>query len=653
MTYFDSLLIANRGEIAVRVIRACRSLGIEAIAVYSDADARALHVREADRAIRIGPAAAAQSYLNIEAVLAAAQQTGAQAIHPGYGFLSENANFARACSQAGIAFIGPPAEAIETMGSKSAAKRLAESVGVPTVPGYNGDDQSEQRLLAEAERIGFPLLIKASAGGGGKGMRSVHRLTEFSAALAAAQREALAAFGDQHVLLEKLIERPRHIEFQILGDQHGTMLHLGERECSIQRRHQKVLEESPSIALTPELRATMGAAAVRLAQAVNYYNAGTQEFMLDANGEFYFLEMNTRLQVEHPVTELVTGLDLVQLQIAIAAGQHLPFAQADIQQTGHAIEVRLYAEDPVQMLPSIGQLSSYTPPEGPGIRLDTGVTVGDHVTINYDPMLAKLIVWGEQREQAIARLRYALQHFAVAGVTTNIPLLQAIINTPAYHAGATTTDFLQTYAISEQLQDRQLPPTLALAARALFDLEPDPDAALIADPWQVPWRAAHMPHQLRYQSNDQTVPIKAQPQAPQAWLVTINDEQLEIVVLRRHLNRMVVRVADRIYQCQLEHDNLIWQGVGYQIKPAAAPSLDQNNGHKGDASLEAPMPGTIIKLLVAEGEQVSAGQPLLIMEAMKMEHTVTAPYAGTVAKLPYRQGQQVSGGVALAEITAE
>ncbi|KPL85755.1 acetyl-CoA carboxylase biotin carboxylase subunit [Herpetosiphon geysericola] len=653
MTYFDSLLIANRGEIAVRVIRACRSLGIEAIAVYSDADARALHVREADRAIRIGPAAAAQSYLNIEAVLAAAQQTGAQAIHPGYGFLSENANFARACSAAGIAFVGPPAEAIEVMGSKSAAKRLAESVGVPTVPGYNGDDQSEQRLLAEAERIGFPLLIKASAGGGGKGMRSVHSVAEFLPALAAAQREALAAFGDQHVLLEKLIERPRHIEFQILGDQHGTMLHLGERECSIQRRHQKVLEESPSIALTPELRATMGAAAVRLAQAVNYSNAGTQEFMLDADGKFYFLEMNTRLQVEHPVTELVTGLDLVQLQIMIAAGERLPFDQAAIQQTGHAIEVRLYAEDPVQMLPSIGQLTSYTPPEGPGIRLDTGVTVGDHVTINYDPMLAKLIVWGEQRQQAIARLRYALQHFEVAGVTTNIPLLQAIINTPAYHEGATTTDFLQTHAIGEQLQQQQLPPNLALAARALFDLEPDPAAALVADPWNVPWRAAQMPHHLRYQSAGETLALKAQPQAPQEWLITIGDEQFEIVVLRRHLNRMVVRVADQIYQAQLEQHSLVWQGVGYQIAPAPAPNLEQQRGHKGDASLEAPMPGTIIKLLVAEGEHVSAGQPLLIMEAMKMEHTVTAPHAGTVAKLPYRQGQQVSGGVALAEISAE
>ncbi|HEY1016762.1 MAG TPA: acetyl-CoA carboxylase biotin carboxylase subunit, partial [Herpetosiphonaceae bacterium] len=470
MSYFSRILIANRGEIAVRVIRACRALGIESVAVYSDADARALHVREADRAVRIGPAAAAQSYLKIDAIIGAAKASGAEAIHPGYGFLSENAAFARACAEAVIVFIGPPAEAIELMGSKIAAKRLAEQAGVPTVPGYNGDEQSPERLRAEAGRIGFPLLIKASAGGGGKGMRAVRSDAEFEAALAGAQREAQAAFGDASVLLERLIARPRHIEFQIMADSRGSTIHLGERECSIQRRHQKVIEESPSIALSPELRATMGAASVRLAESVGYRNAGTMEFMLDEDGSFYFLEMNTRLQVEHPVTEEVTGVDLVQTQIAVAAGEPLPFGQADLRQRGHAIEVRLYAEDPATMLPATGTLSQYQPPEGPGVRLDTGVAVGDAVTINYDPMLAKLIVHGGDRAQAVARLRYALDHFQIAGVTTNLPLLAAIAAEPDYAAGETYTDFLAIHPLAEQLAAPVPPPPPVLAAALVFDL---------------------------------------------------------------------------------------------------------------------------------------------------------------------------------------
>jgi len=655
MAYFSSLLIANRGEIAVRIIRACRALGIESVAVYSEADARALHVREADRALPIGPAPAGQSYLNIPAVIAAAQQAGAQAIHPGYGFLSENANFARACDGAGIVFIGPPAEAIELMGSKSAAKRLAEQAGVPTVPGYNGDDQAPETLRREAEQVGYPLLIKAAAGGGGKGMRAVHTPADFLDALAGAQREARAAFGDDHVLLEKLIARPRHIEFQIMADNFGHVVHLGERECSIQRRHQKIIEEAPSVALTPELRAAMGAAAVRLAEAVGYRNAGTQEFMLDADGRFYFLEMNTRLQVEHPVTEAVTGIDLVQTQIAVAAGEPLSFSQADISQNGHAIEVRLYAEDPVLMLPSIGTLSRYQPPEGPGVRLDTGVAVGDSVTVHYDPMLAKLIIAGADRAQAVARLRYALGTFAIAGVTTNLPLLSAIVRHPAYAAGETYTDFLSLHRISDQLTQPAPPPNEVLLARALFDLAPSAGEPLPASPWEIPWRAARAPQTLRYTTPaGQRIAVVAQPQSAGEWRMQVGSVTTELTVLRLNANKLVFRVGDRIRQAALVDEAVLWDGVYYAVSAAPPLSVEAAGGQVGGAaSLESPMPGTLIKVLVAEGDQVTEGQPLLLMEAMKMEHTIVAPYAGRIVRLPYAQGAQVAGGVALVELAAE
>ncbi len=655
MTYFSSLLIANRGEIAVRIIRACRALGIESVAVYSEADARALHVREADRALPIGPAPAAQSYLNIPVIIAAAQQAGAQAIHPGYGFLSENAHFARACAEAGIVFVGPPPAAIEMMGSKSAAKRLAEQAGVPTVPGYNGDDQTPAILLGEAERIGYPLLIKASAGGGGKGMRAVHSAADFLAALAAAQREAKAAFGDDHVLLEKLIARPRHIEFQIMADNFGHVVHLGERECSIQRRHQKVIEESPSIALTPELRAEMGAAAVRLAERVGYRNAGTQEFMLDTDGRFYFLEMNTRLQVEHPVTEEVTGIDLVQTQIAVAAGQPLPFTQAEITQRGHAIEVRLYAEDPVLMLPSIGTLTKYQPPEGPGVRLDTGVAVGDSVTVNYDPMLAKLIICGADRAQAVARLRYALGTFAIAGVTTNLPLLSAIAHHPAYAAGETYTDFLSLHQIADQLTEVVTLPHEVLLARALFDLVPAPSDPLPASPWAIPWRAARTAHTLRYTTPaGQLITVVANPQAAGEWRMQVGATTTDLTLLRHNENKLVFRVGDQIKQAALVGDAIVWEGLYYAVPPAPPLSVEATSKPGGgDASLESPMPGTLVKVLVVEGDLVAKGQPLLIMEAMKMEHTILAPYPGRVTRLPYAQGAQVAGGVLLVEIEDE
>jgi acetyl-CoA carboxylase biotin carboxylase subunit len=440
------LLIANRGEIAVRIIRACRELGVESVAVYSDADRAAPHVRLADAAVRIGPAAASESYLRIPAILDAARASGADAVHPGYGFLAENAAFARACAEAGLTFVGPPADVIERMGSKLAARELMETAGVPIVPGQRPADQSEAGVRAAADAVGLPLLIKASAGGGGKGMRTVRETGEIDEAIAAARREALAAFGNGTLYVERLIERPRHVEVQILADRHGHIVHLFERECSVQRRHQKVIEETPSPVLTPALRARMGEAAVAAARAAGYVNAGTIEFLLAGDGDaatFYFLEMNTRLQVEHPVTEAVTGVDLVRAQIAVASGDPLPWPQASLTQRGHAIECRVYAEDPDHgFLPQAGRLLAFRVPEGPGIRVDAGVREGDEVSVHYDPLLAKLIAYGETREAAIDRAIAALRRFAVLGIRSNVSFLLRILRHERFRRGDVHTGFL-------------------------------------------------------------------------------------------------------------------------------------------------------------------------------------------------------------------
>lgn len=469
------LLIANRGEIAVRVIRACREAGISPVAVYSEADRNALHVALADAAVCIGPPPAAQSYLRAEAILDAAKRLNADAIHPGYGFLSENAAFSDACAAAGLTFVGPPGEVIRRLGDKIGAKNLMAGAGVPVVPGYNGDDQNDDRLQNEAESLGFPLLIKASAGGGGRGMRVVTGAEEFSSLLDEARRESLAAFADDRVLLERYVARPRHIEFQIFGDTHGNVVHLFERECSIQRRHQKIIEESPSPALTPELRARMSEAAVTAGRAAGYVNAGTVEFLLeeqpDGEHSFYFLEVNTRLQVEHPVTETLTGLDLVRLQFRVADGEPLPFPQEEIRASGHALEVRLYAEDAAHgFLPSVGPLHQWLPPDGPGVRVDSGVQRGDEVSSYYDPMLAKLIVRGETRAESLDRMEQALRGFHVLGVQTNIPYLLAILRHPAFRNGVITTGFLAEHFARWQ-PDPDLPTDvlLALAAEAMLD----------------------------------------------------------------------------------------------------------------------------------------------------------------------------------------
>ena len=489
---FRKVLIANRGEIAVRIARTCRAMGIPTVAVFSDADAGALHVREADEALRIGPAEAMRSYLDIDAIVGAALKSGADALHPGYGFLSQNGDFADAVSRAGLAFIGPPGDVHRRMGDKRGARRLMAKSGVPVIPGYDGEDQSDRTLAAEAEGIGWPVILKPSRGGGGKGMRVVSRAQDFLAALHASRREALAAFGNDAMVLERFLERPRHVEVQVLADGRGQVVHLGERECSIQRRHQKVIEETPSPALDSEGRASLWAAGVSAARAASYRNAGTVEFLLDASGRFFFLEMNTRLQVEHAVTEAVTGLDLVRLQIETAAGS-APLAQSEVTLRGHALECRVYAEDPARGdLPSAGTVLHLVPPEGPGVRFDSGVGAGSEVSIHYDPMLGKVITWGRDRGEAIARMRASLERMVLLGVATNLRHLRRILAHPAFQAGALHTGFLDEHLAATDETPPLPPEALAAALGALpaggGAVATGPSTA--ADPWGTigPWR---------------------------------------------------------------------------------------------------------------------------------------------------------------------
>jgi 3-methylcrotonyl-CoA carboxylase alpha subunit len=488
---FRKVLVANRGEIAVRVIRTCRVLGIPTVAVFSEADRTSRHVREADEALAIGPAEAWLSYLSIDRVLAAARAAGADAVHPGYGFLSQNGDFADATRDAGLVFVGPPGDVHRRMGDKKAARRLMAGAGVPVLPGYDGDEQADDRLLAEARRVGWPLMLKPSRGGGGKGMRVVRGEDAFLAALAASRREAKAAFGDDAMLLERLVERPRHVEVQVMADGDGRVVHLGERECSVQRRHQKVVEETPSPALSPAQREALCAAGVRAARAAGYVNAGTVEFLLSPDGSFSFLEMNTRLQVEHPVTEAVTGLDLVRLQLGVAAGRPLPLAQEDVAIRGHALECRLYAEDPQRDdLPSPGRVLHLSEPEGPGIRVDSGIDAGSEVTVHYDPLLSKIVTWGRDRAESVERMRDALRRTVVLGVVTNLARLRAIVEHPAFAAGELHTGFVEEHL--PELTPRPCPPleAIAAAAAALGRAGGRGTARLASDPWASlgPWR---------------------------------------------------------------------------------------------------------------------------------------------------------------------
>ena len=668
---FKSVLIANRGEIAVRVIAACRELGIRSIAVYSEADRAALHARLADEAWLLGPAPARESYLNIDTILRVARDHGAEAIHPGYGFLSENADFAEACARAGIVFIGPPPEAIRLMGSKTAAKRAVEQAGVPTVPGYMGDTRDARKLEREAARIGYPVMLKAAAGGGGKGMRVVQSSSEFAESLAAAQREALAAFGDDSVFLEKLVVAPRHVEFQILADTHSNIIHLGERDCSIQRRHQKVVEESPSVALTPSLRAEMGDAAVRAARAAGYVNAGTCEFLLDASGAFYFLEMNTRLQVEHPVTESVTGLDLVRHQIRIAAGEPLGLEQEAITPRGHAIEVRLYAEDPANgYLPSTGDVLVFEPPRAPGVRVDTGITAGSEVSVHYDPMLAKLIVSAENRPAAIERLQSALDAFAVLGVATNIRLLRAIAADADFQAGNATTAFLETHDMSAATRAAQADSAVFVAA-GLWETLAAPKTTTSGKPFN-PWLRGGMngaiggSRRFRYRDGATDHVVAVTPATNGAgYAVRVDgapyaEGAVVGATLDSHTHRLTLSIGGRqesYYLARRGFDVLVSaHGASYTLA-LPRPLTVEGAAHHADAAtgrqtLVAPMAGTIIKVNVAEGDIVSPQQTLVVLGAMKMEHAIVAPYMGHVRSVRYAAGDVVPGGEALIELEA-
>ena len=657
------LLVANRGEIACRVMRSCRRLGIETVAVYSSADARARHVREADTAVAIGGAPPAQSYLDGARIIDAALAAGVDAIHPGYGFLSENAAFAQACQEAGIIFVGPRADTIRRMGSKSEAKAIMQDAGVPVVPGYHGADQSDDTLHRAAQETGFPLLIKASAGGGGKGMRVVRDAAQFGEALAAARREAMKAFSDDRVILERYIERPRHVEVQVFGDRHGNIVHLGERECSTQRRYQKVIEESPSPLLDEQARHDIAAAAVEAARAVDYLNAGTIEFIVSPEREFWFMEMNTRLQVEHPVTEMVTGLDLVEWQLRVAAGEPLPLAQAEIPRRGHAIEARIYAENPgAGFMPSTGRIHRLRAPDRhPAIRLDSGVEEGDLVSHHYDPLLAKLVVHGIDRKECIQRLRGALAHTAVAGVATNLPLLRAMAAHPLFAAGEVDTGFLDR-ALDEVLWDVPQPPLSALAAaawriaRGLCSPAPgaEPFSPWAAgDGWRlggaggVPVRlldAAGRRHELRLEFIGKSMRVHSGRHHLDAELDDLGAGRLRVHCGGLDEEALVVADGHRIYVGLGDHG---WDLV---IEPLHAGETGQS---EQDTHPVAPMPGTIVALKVGPGDRVAAGQALLIMEGMKMELTLAAPVAGTVERVLCAVGDSVEADAVLVDIRPE
>ncbi len=670
---FKKILIANRGEIAVRIMATCREMGIRTVAVYSDVDRNALHVRVADEAYAIGPAPATESYLRIENILAVAKQSGVEAIHAGYGFLSENADFVEACEREGIIFIGPSANAMRIMGGKISAKQIAHSVDAPTVPGYAGESQDETTLLHEAQRVGFSLLIKASAGGGGKGMREVHTASTFLEQLAGAKREARASFGDDTVFLERLIQQPRHVEIQILGDKHGTMIHLGERECSIQRRHQKIVEESPSVALAPALRAEMGATAVRIAKAAGYTNAGTMEFILDAEKHYYFLEMNTRLQVEHPVTELVTGLDLVRHQLLIAAGEPLALTQEQVNQRGHAIEVRIYAEDAEHgFLPSTGMIDRFYIPGSPGVRVDSGIETGDEITQFYDPMIAKLIVYGEDRHAAIARLQQALARSVLFGVTTNIPLLHTIALHPAFSEGLTHTGFLNEHHLLTFATQKELPQAV-LVGSALYEMTQELPGAFpqtvvssqeqSLNPWQTvgPWRMIGDTRRVeyRYQEQEHSVAL-SQAFTAEAWHVLVDGQSIGIVeyVLGNDglllLKQGETQTRLNLYTGVIGEVQVMLDGLLYRLERHQPPDVDATahggNMVRSQKALTAPMAGTIVKVQVHDGDSVEAQQVLVILSAMKMEHAIVATHEGKVRHVHYQEGAVVRGGAVIVEM---
>lgn len=673
---FNKILIANRGEIACRVIRTAHKMGIRCVAVYSEADANAMHVAMADEAVCVGPAASKDSYLKMDTILQVAKDTGAQAIHPGYGFLSENAPFVQKCQDAGVVFIGPPADAIKAMGSKSAAKRIMEDAKVPLVPGYHGDDQDPALLKKHSDEMGYPVLLKATAGGGGKGMRVVWAADEFTSALDAAKREAMNGFGDDTMLVEKYLTKPRHVEIQVFCDQHGNSVYLAERDCSVQRRHQKVVEEAPAPGMSDELRKAMGEAAVRAAEAIGYVGAGTVEFLLDEDGSFYFMEMNTRLQVEHPVTELITGQDLVEWQLAVASGQTLPITQDEVQINGHAVEVRIYAEDPDNdFLPATGKLEYLrTPEENRYVRVDTGVREGDEVSIYYDPMIAKLIVWDENRDRAMQRMSQALTEYRIAGMKTNTHFLKRLIDHKAFRDAELDTGFIEKHEaeLFESHGGSQSANPLAMAALyTLLKQKQQRKAEAIhshdeTSPWYQfsGWRLNEEPtHVVRFtqtlaqkEGDDE----KVEHEITVNWLDrgyrltldghimiadgTLNDDRLQASLNGHSRNAFVAELNGHVTvftdQGAFEYQ---WQ----------RPDLDSHDFEDDSPKLTAPMNGSIVAVLVEPGQQVTKGTAMVIMEAMKMEHTITASVDGTVTEIFFQPGDLVEGGAALVAFEAE
>ncbi|MGY8563540.1 acetyl/propionyl/methylcrotonyl-CoA carboxylase subunit alpha [Paracidovorax citrulli] len=658
---FTKILIANRGEIACRVIATCQRLGIATVAVYSDADRNARHVRLADEAVAIGPAPARESYLRADAILDAARRTGAQAIHPGYGFLSENANFAQACAEAGIVFIGPSAAAIRAMGDKSAAKALMQQAGVPLTPGYHGDAQDPAFLREQADGIGYPVLIKASAGGGGKGMRKVEDSAAFTDALASCQREAQSAFGNAHVLVEKYVERPRHIEIQVFGDSHGNVVYLFERDCSVQRRHQKVLEEAPAPGMTAERRAAMGKAAVDAARAVNYVGAGTVEFIAGPDGDFYFMEMNTRLQVEHPVTECITSTDLVEWQLRVASGAPLPLQQEQLQINGHALEARLYAEDADKgFLPSTGTLRHLRLPVGSAhVRVDAGVEQGDAITPFYDPMIAKLIVWDVDRDAALRRMQQALAECEVVGVTTNAAFLRRLVMTDSFANAKLDTALIEREQAALAPRQGAADPALwALAAVAAVSTEPaaSVDARDPHSPWQARdgWRLGQRAARRLTLEQGGTQQVVAVEGHGGSWLIEVDGTPVSATG-RLLGERLALQVGETLQRARVVRDGselYLFGSDGVQRFTMHDPVSEADHSVADAGSLVAPMPGRIVATLLAPGTQVVRGTPLLVLEAMKMEHTLQAPADGTVQGYRVKAGDQVADGAVLVDFEA-
>ncbi|VAW10271.1 Methylcrotonyl-CoA carboxylase biotin-containing subunit [hydrothermal vent metagenome] len=641
MAMISSLLIANRGEIACRIIRTAQAMGVRTVAVYSEADKHAAHVRAADEAVLIGPAPAAESYLKAQAIVEAAKATGARAIHPGYGFLAENADFAEAVAKAGLVFVGPPPGAIRAMGAKDAAKRLMEAAGVPVVPGFHGEDQQPGRLADEADQIGYPVMIKAALGGGGKGMRRVDGPEGFAGALEGAKREARAAFGDDRVIIERFISSPRHIEVQVFADGFGNIVHLFERDCSLQRRHQKVIEEAPAPGMTEALRAAMTDAAIAAAGAVGYVGAGTVEFILDGSSPlvdgtpFFFMEMNTRLQVEHPVTEFVTGIDLVEWQLRVAAGEALPARQVDIAISGHAVEARLYAENPgTGFLPATGRVLHFQHPTGPGLRIDAGLAAGDTVTSHYDPMIAKIIAHGETRTQALSRLDGALARLEFAGPQTNQSFLRHLLADQAFVSGRMDTGLIDA-RLPDIVTSLQTPPGahVATAVRAVMATE--------ARRWQArgrqsPWSAVDA-----FQLGPPRIETRE-------LLVGDNMRTFRIVWDAGVATVPELETPEEDMTIVADGAGIVVVGGGTQLYAQAADPFDQaQQDQGGSGTLLSPMPGLVSIVEVEDGQQVTAGQRLLVLEAMKMEHAIKAPFDGTVSGLAVAAGDRVGQGDAL------